>query len=92
MQHLKPTDIKSRLDFAMSIERQIQELVDSIWFSDEAHFYLNASVNKQNMRFWGSEKHNFYEEEPLHVDKITVVLSSTGIIGPYFFKTLMENV
>lgn len=88
MQHLKPTDIKSRLDFAMWIERQSQELVDTIWFSDEAHFYLTASVNKENMRFWGSEKPKFYEEKHLHADKITVwaAISSTGIIGPYFFE------
>jgi hypothetical protein len=58
------------LDFAILIERQSQELVDSIWFSDEAHFYLNASVNKQNMHFGGSEKPNFYKEKPLHADKI----------------------
>lgn len=41
MQHLKLTSIKSRLDFGMWAERQSQELVESIWFSDEAHFYSN---------------------------------------------------
>lgn len=72
----------------MLIERQSQELLDSIWFSDEAHFYLNASVNKQNMRFWGSEKPNLNEEKPFHAVKITVwaAISSTGFIGPYFLR------
>jgi hypothetical protein len=32
MQHLKPTDIKRRLNFAMWIEKQSQELVDNMVF------------------------------------------------------------
>ena len=27
---------------------------NKIVFSDEAHFWLNGYVNKQNYRFWGS--------------------------------------
>jgi hypothetical protein len=35
-------------------------IADKIWFSDEAHFYLNSQVNKKNCRYWGTEKPDFY--------------------------------
>lgn len=87
MQHLKDTDISSRLTFARWMLRNIV-LTDVIWFSDEAHFTLNRYVNKQNMRFWGTSKPDFYEERPLHSQKVTVwaALSSAGIIGPFFYE------
>ena len=31
-------------------------LCDEIILSDEAHFWLNGYVNKQNIRFWGKRK------------------------------------
>lgn len=86
MQHLKDSDISSRLQFANWMKEH-SEITDVIWFSDEAHFYLNEQVNKRNCRYWGSEKRNIYIEKPLHGEKLTVwaAMSSTGIIGPFFF-------
>ncbi|GFX03045.1 transposable element Tc3 transposase [Trichonephila clavipes] len=59
-----------------------------ILFSDEAHFWLNAYVNKQNCRIWSEANPQVYVETPLHPEKLTVwcVLWAGGIIGPYFFK------
>ncbi|GFU05052.1 uncharacterized protein TNCV_574101 [Trichonephila clavipes] len=56
--------------------------------SDEAHFWLNAYVNKQNCRIWSEANPQVYVETPLHPEKLTVwcVLWAGGIIGPYFFK------
>ena len=54
MQHLKQSDIESRLDFATWMKDRLN-ILDRIWFSDEFHFHLNAVVNKQNCRFWGKE-------------------------------------
>ena len=87
MQHLKETDIESRLLFAQWMKGHA-DITYLIWFSDEAHFYLNAQVNKQNFRYWGSEKPNMYLEKPLHSKKVTVwaALSSQGIIGPFFYE------
>jgi hypothetical protein len=61
---------------------------EKMWFSDEAHFYIHPAINKQNCRFWGSEKPTIYHEKPLHGDYITVwaALSESGIIGPVFFE------
>ncbi|GFS86310.1 putative transposable element [Trichonephila clavipes] len=59
-----------------------------ILFSDEAHFWLNGYVNKQNCRIWSEAKPQVYVETPLHPEKLTVwsALWAGGIIGPYFFK------
>ncbi|GFS83084.1 uncharacterized protein TNCV_1287021 [Trichonephila clavipes] len=59
-----------------------------ILFSDEAHFWLNGYVNKQNCRIWSEANPQVYVETPLHPEKLTVwcVLWAGGIIGPYFFK------
>lgn len=35
------------------------EIVQDIWFSDEAHFYLNAIVTERNTCYWDSENPTF---------------------------------
>ncbi|GFT47908.1 DUF4817 domain-containing protein [Trichonephila clavipes] len=61
-----------------------------ILFSDEAHFWLNGYVNKQNCRIWSEANPQVYTETPLHPEKLTVwcALWAGGIIGPYFFKKM----
>ncbi|GFV35579.1 DUF4817 domain-containing protein [Trichonephila clavipes] len=56
---------------------------------DEAHFWLNGYVNKQNCRIWSEANPQVYVETPLHPEKLTVwcTLWAGGIIGPYFFKS-----
>ncbi|XP_033745047.1 uncharacterized protein LOC117330676 [Pecten maximus] len=94
MQHLKESDIASRLTFTNWVLEH-DDILDSVWFSDEAHFTLSAQVNKQNMRFWGTSKPDLYEEKPLHSDKVTVglwaALSRHGIIGPFFYESAGET-
>ncbi|GFW00891.1 hypothetical protein TNCV_1761291 [Trichonephila clavipes] len=55
---------------------------------DEAHFWLNGYINKQNCRIWSEANSQVYVETPLHPEKLTVwcALWAGGIIGPYFFK------
>ncbi|GFW87632.1 hypothetical protein TNCV_4485971 [Trichonephila clavipes] len=43
-----------------------------ILFSDEAHFWLNGYVNKQNCRVWSEANPQVYVETPLHPEKLTV--------------------
>ncbi|GFY24604.1 DUF4817 domain-containing protein [Trichonephila clavipes] len=45
-----------------------------ILFSDEAHFWLNGYVNKQNCRIWSEANPQVYVETPLHPEKLTVCL------------------
>ncbi|GFU60688.1 hypothetical protein TNCV_2754481 [Trichonephila clavipes] len=49
---------------------------------DEAHFWLNGYVNKQNCRIWSEANPQVYVETPLHPEKLTVwcTLWAGGII------------
>ncbi|GFV61367.1 HTH_48 domain-containing protein [Trichonephila clavipes] len=40
--------------------------------SDEAHFWLNGYVNKQNYRIWSEANPQVYVKTPLHPEKLTV--------------------
>jgi len=39
---------------------------------DEAHFHLNGSVNRQNIRFWGTDNPRVIRDRQLHPAKLTV--------------------
>ncbi|GFU29597.1 DUF4817 domain-containing protein [Trichonephila clavipes] len=53
-----------------------------ILYSDEAHFWLNGYVNKQNCRIWSEANPQVHVETPLHTEKLTVwcALWAGGII------------
>lgn len=65
----------------------------NIWFSDEAHFYLNGYVNSQNFRIWGTENPHSFREKPLHPVYLSVwcAFSYKGVIGPFFFYRTMNH-
>ncbi|GFU49777.1 DUF4817 domain-containing protein [Trichonephila clavipes] len=84
-------DHQARRRFVEWAQNEIAVVPDfhkRILFSDEAHFWLNGYVNKQNCRIWSEANPQVYVETPLHPEKLTVwcVLWAGGIIGPYFFK------
>ena len=60
---------------------------NKIVFPDEAHFWLNAYVNKQNYRFWGTADPNISISKTLHPEKVAVWadLSIKGIYILCFF-------
>lgn len=91
VQELKPNDHLERRTFADWALEQLEtdpNFGQKIIFSDEAHFWLNGYVNKQNCRFWSDENPREIMPKPLHPEKLTVWcgLWRHGIIGPYFFK------
>ncbi|GFU67388.1 DUF4817 domain-containing protein [Trichonephila clavipes] len=84
-------DHQARRRFVEWAQNEIAVVPDfhkRILFSDEAHFWLNGYVNKQNGRIWSEANPQVYVETPLHPEKLTVwcALWASGIIGPYFFK------
>ncbi|GFU92722.1 putative DD41D transposase [Trichonephila clavipes] len=84
-------DHQARRRFVEWAQNEIAVVPDfhkRILFSDEAHFWLNGYVNKQNYRIWSESNPQVYDETPLHPEKLTVwcTLWTGGIIGPYFFK------
>ncbi|GFU92317.1 hypothetical protein TNCV_1338981 [Trichonephila clavipes] len=55
----------------------LPQRINEIWTEmedagDEAHFWLNGYVNKQNCRIWSEANPQVYVETPLHPEKLTV--------------------
>ena len=68
-QELKPLDHLIRQNFsnwALAKLEENEEFHRKIIFSDEAHFWLNGFVNKQNIRYWSTTNPNVLLETPLH--------------------------
>ncbi|GFW25675.1 uncharacterized protein TNCV_1309361 [Trichonephila clavipes] len=79
-------DHQARRRFVEWAQNEIAVVSDfhkRILFSDEAHFWLNDYVNKQNCRIWSEANPQVYAETPLHPEKLTVwcALWAGGIIG-----------
>ncbi|GFU86950.1 hypothetical protein TNCV_3442201 [Trichonephila clavipes] len=63
---------KVRCRFIECAQNEIAVVPDfhkGILFSDEAHFWLNSYVNKQNCRIWSEANPQVYIETPLHPEK-----------------------
>ncbi|GFW55851.1 hypothetical protein TNCV_122351 [Trichonephila clavipes] len=68
-------DYQARRRFVEWAQNEIAVVPDfhkRILFSDEAHFWLNGYVNKQNCRIWSEANPQVYVETPLHPEKLTV--------------------
>ncbi|GFU70190.1 hypothetical protein TNCV_5057821 [Trichonephila clavipes] len=68
-------DHQARRRFVEWAQNEIAVVPDfhkRILFSDEAHFWLNGYVNKQNCRIWSEANSQVYVETPLHPEKLTV--------------------
>ncbi|GFU20473.1 DUF4817 domain-containing protein [Trichonephila clavipes] len=87
--HFKYDQARRRfVEWAQNEIAVVPDIHKRILFSDEAHFWLNGYVKKQNCRIWSEANPQVYVETPLHPEKLTVwcALWAGGIIGPYFFK------
>ncbi|GFU15473.1 hypothetical protein TNCV_1815081 [Trichonephila clavipes] len=69
--HLSPHLPVDELDFSRGQTGVALHLQMHVWV-DEAHFWLNGYVNKQNCRIWGEANPQVYVETPLHPEKLTV--------------------
>ncbi len=90
MQKIPENSIQKRLEFCHKMLEKLGNNFDflkNIWFTDESHFYLDGHCNKQNMRFWGTQKPENYIEKSAHPKYVTVwcAISAQGLIGSYFF-------
>ncbi|GFX90878.1 putative DD41D transposase [Trichonephila clavipes] len=76
------------VEWAQNETAVVPDFHKRILFSNEAHFWLNGYVNKQNCRIWSEANPQVYAETLLHSEKLTVwcALWADIIIGPYFFK------
>ncbi|GFT50364.1 hypothetical protein TNCV_4750691 [Trichonephila clavipes] len=68
---INPNDHQARRRFIEWAQNEIAVVPDfhkRILFSDEAHFWLNGYVNKQNCRIWRKANPQVYIKTPLHPD------------------------
>ncbi|GFX33709.1 uncharacterized protein TNCV_1933761 [Trichonephila clavipes] len=84
-------DHQARRRFVEWAQHEISVVPDfhkRILFSDEAHFWLNAYVNKQNCRIWSKANPQVYVKTPLHPEKLTVwcALWAGGILPQRYSK------
>ncbi|GFX00532.1 hypothetical protein TNCV_2235391 [Trichonephila clavipes] len=72
---IHPKDHQARRRFVEWPQNEIAVVPDfpkRILFRDEAHFWLNGYVNKQNCRIWSEANPQVYVETPLHPETLTV--------------------
>ncbi|GFT91464.1 transposable element Tc3 transposase [Trichonephila clavipes] len=83
---IEPRDYLKFVEWAQNEIAVVPDFHKRILFSDEAHFWLNGYVNKQNCRIWSEANPQVYVETPLHPEKLTVLCAvwAGGIIGLYF--------
>ncbi|GFV08037.1 histone-lysine N-methyltransferase SETMAR [Trichonephila clavipes] len=71
--HFKYDQARRRfLEWAQIEIAVVPDFHKRILFTDEAHFWLNGNVYKQNYRIWSKAKPQVYVETPLHPEKLTV--------------------
>ncbi|GFT71536.1 hypothetical protein TNCV_18281 [Trichonephila clavipes] len=63
-------DHQARHRFVEWAQNEIAVVPD--FHSDEAHFWVNGYINKQNCRIWSEANPQVYVETPLHPEKLTV--------------------
>ncbi|GFW96588.1 hypothetical protein TNCV_2846451 [Trichonephila clavipes] len=76
-------DHQARRRFVEWAQNEIAVVPDfhkRILFSDEAHFWLNGYVNKQNCRIWSEANPQVYVETPLHPEKLFGALYGLSLV------------
>ncbi|GFX48372.1 uncharacterized protein TNCV_4613691 [Trichonephila clavipes] len=89
MNRLTPEQRFQIVQFYFKNNDSVRNFHKRILLSDEAPFWLNGYVNKQNCHIWSEANPQVYVKTPLHPEKLTVgcALWAGGITGPYFSKT-----
>jgi transposase len=84
VQQLLEADYPVRVEYCHWFLNTMNEnLLNWSFFSDESWFYLDGYVNSQNMRWWSSEKPNFFEQVPLHPQKVGL-FQDAGLLDQFF--------
>lgn len=96
VQALHECDPDRRMEFAECFLQNVSEdstYIDKIWWSDEAIFKLNGHINRHNCVYWSAENPHVAIEKEVNLPGVTVwcAISSSGIIGPFFFDTSVSS-
>lgn len=92
VQELNEDDPDRRLQFCETMMNRCNanpEFVNRIIFSDEATFFINGIVNRQNCRYWAAENPHWMMEAHTQIpQKVNVWAGIIGdrILGPFFIE------
>ena len=92
---LQNSDKIKQIRFARHCQNQPEgysEYLSKTVFSDECISRLNGSVNKQNVRIWGTESPTEGYQSFIHIQSVmeSCAIGKEKVNGPYFFKN--ENI
>ncbi|GFU69124.1 DUF4817 domain-containing protein [Trichonephila clavipes] len=90
--HFKYDQARRRfVDWAQNEIAVVPDFHKRILFSDEAHFWLNGYVNKQNCRIWSEANLQVYVKTPLHPGKLNFG-ALYGLVESFFKNDESHNV
>jgi hypothetical protein len=94
MHELMQPDEEKRLEYCRWFTHFIRggtDILDKVFFCDEAWSHLSGYVNSQNIRIWSAENPHTFHERPLHSLKVGVwcAVSRPRIIGAIFFSEMV---
>ena len=94
VQELSNSDMIFRCEAARSFLDTLPRNLSHFFFTDEATFSTDGTVNRWNCRIWSVERpETFSYSRSQNVAKITVwaALSSNYLFGPYFFPSTVTG-
>jgi hypothetical protein len=85
---LKDSDFAARLEFAEWFLDQEDDFVDSVLWTDEAHFHLDGSLSNKNCVVWSTVNPHATVSHSLHPQRVTVWCGLTArfILPPFFLE------
>lgn len=97
LHHMTEDDPDRRMEMCDWFLRKLDDnaqFLSTVMFSDEANFYVNGEVNRQNLRYWSdSNPHWFTSNKEQGAARVMVWcgLWKDRIIGPYFFHRNVDS-
>lgn len=94
---LKQADYEKRMHYCRWFNNLLatkgNDILDNVFYSDEAWFHLSGYVHSQNSRLWSAENPHAFHESPLHDLKVGVwiAISRSRIVGPIFFHDTINS-
>lgn len=91
VQALSDEDKRCRAEFCEWMLEKMDEddnFISRLFFSDEATFHLSGTVNRHNVRIWGTELPRETVEHTRDSPKVNVfcAVSQDKVYGPFFFE------
>ena len=75
--------------FSAKLNENIRFIENCVLFNDEALFYVNGEVNRQNVRYWLQQNPHFvdyFKQQEVHKVMVCCGLWKSHVLGPFFLR------